>query len=202
MTIILPEARICSFLDCGRDTHGQGLCNGHWQMHIKRGEPLRPLRARFKSGEAPTSCGVEGCDRRHFARGLCRSHWQHQRDGKPLGVIRHQKPTTASGDRKTPPSGKGFYDGNGYVYLTGFADHPNAFPASGRIQEHILIMTQHLGRALIHPETVHHKNGQRDDNRLSNLELWSSAQPAGQRVEDKVVFAKEILALYEPDALR
>lgn len=35
-----------------------------------------------------------------------------------------------------------------------------------------------------------------------NLELWSVSQPSGQRVADKVAWAKEILALYEPDALR
>lgn len=32
-------------------------------------------------------------------------------------------------------------------------------------------------------------------------ELWTRSQPAGQRVEDKVAWAKELLALYEPEAL-
>ena len=34
------------------------------------------------------------------------------------------------------------------------------------------------------------------ENGRENLELWSSSQPAGQRVADKVRWAREILALY------
>lgn len=58
-------------------------------------------------------------------------------------------------------------------------------------------MEQMLGRKLLPSESVHHKNGVRDDNRPGNLELWTRSQPYGQRVEDKIAWAKELLALYE-----
>lgn len=64
-----------------------------------------------------------------------------------------------------------------------------------------------LGRPLLRSETVHHVNGNRSDNktkgplvnfRSGNLELWASGHPPGQRVGDKIAWAKELLALYEP----
>lgn len=82
----------------------------------------------------------------------------------------------------------------GYI-LRRYPDHPRA--VNNYVFEHRLVMEEILGRHLLPNENVHHKNGIKDDNRPDNLELWVRPQPAGQRAEDLVAWAKEILSLYE-----
>jgi hypothetical protein len=67
--------------------------------------------------------------------------------------------------------------------------------------EHRYVMAQLLGRPLRPDESVHHRNGDRLDNRPDNLELWSRFQPRGQRVSDKVAYALALLERYLPEAL-
>jgi HNH endonuclease len=75
-------------------------------------------------------------------------------------------------------------------------EHPRARCNNGYVFEHILVMERLLGRHLDPNESVHHRNGIRDDNRPVNLELWIRPQPAGIRATDAVEWAKEILYRY------
>ena len=99
-----------------------------------------------------------------------------------------------------PRTGKPWKNRDGYLYVVVGKEDPRA-NAAGAIFQHRLVMSGRLGRPLRGDESVHHINGQRDDNRLENLELWTRSQPPGQRVNDKVAWALELLALYEPARL-
>lgn len=83
---------------------------------------------------------------------------------------------------------------HGYVEIYA-PDHPNAH-ADGRIPEHRKVISDLIGRPLLDDETVHHRNGVKTDNVPDNLELWSGNHPKGQRVQDLVDWAHEILRLY------
>ena len=98
-----------------------------------------------------------------------------------------------TGERSEPDLPKGWtVDGSGYLVKN----------IGGRVvRQHRYVMEKWLERPLLRAESVHHINGVRTDNRLSNLELWSSGQPPGQRIKDKVAWAKDLLALYAPAAL-
>jgi hypothetical protein len=50
--------------------------------------------------------------------------------------------------------------------------------------EHRVVMERNLGRQLRPDETVHHKNGDRLDNRPENLEVWTTRHGRGVRLAD------------------
>ena len=130
------------------------------------------------------SCQIDDCDKPHRSRGMCQMHY---RRNKLYG-----NPNTVLNDGKTG-------DKDDYVFIRVTSGNGNL----GKYKyEHRLVMEQTLGRELLTTETIHHKNGIRNDNRPENLELWSKSQPPGQRTKDKVEHALEILKQYAPELLK
>lgn len=64
---------------------------------------------------------------------------------------------------------------NGYVYIK-VRGHPVAAKSGGYMLKHRYVMEQHLGRLLTTEETIHHKDGNKQNNNINNLELLSNSQ--------------------------
>lgn len=131
-------------------------------------------------------CRISRCGRKSVAKSLCSTHYQREYRGR--------LPLDAPVQSYLDDEGWGAWRKNkaGYVYQQ--RQLPNR-KFKVRYQ-HRVVMSQMLGRALIKGETVHHKNGVRSDNRPENLELWVTAQPSGQRPEDLLAWADEIISRY------
>lgn len=165
----------CKIGNCDREAHAKEMCLMHYKRARAGDSPEQMVRPAGTFTSSQGLCNHPGCASSKRTKGYCEMHYQRKRHGIDMYAPRPGK------------RGEGHLNRDGYriVYVDG-----------RYVGKHRVVMEQHLGRALHQDENVHHINGVRDDNRIENLELWSTFQPCGQRIPDKVAWAKEILERY------
>jgi hypothetical protein len=185
---VLPDRapKECAAEGCGRRAVTRGWCHGHYLRWSRTGDiqPQVPLERLV-----PKACTIAGCGRTSQAHGLCGSHLSRVRQhGTPQAEVPVKVIT-----------GKGTLS-HGYWKVPVPPELRHLVNGETSALQHRLVMAQHLGRPLRPDESVHHRNLQKTDNRIENLELWSRYQPSGARVEDLLAWAWEVIRRHDPQA--
>lgn len=170
-----------------------GYCQTHYlrstgKIDVPMDAPIR-VTSKYRGDE---QCTERDCTDPVKSLGLCSLHYARQYMGRAMDAPIRKRTKRLNGEW-----GEWGQNNHGYIARRRRVDGVEQHQLLHRV-----VMEESLGRALLPGENVHHINGIKDDNRIENLQLWSTSQPSGQRVEDKTAWAIEWLARYQPELLK
>lgn len=159
------QMRICSMPKCNLKHYGKGYCKKHWGQKYK--EWLI---------ENNITCQIESCNNLPLAKNYCHKHYNRQhfgRDPKDNTVYDH-RPVIIKRDHALLPLGLNAKDGyaivdldfaylDRYKWAVGNHGYPEAYNMLEGFHRH------RLHNVILGINWVDHKNGNKLDNRKSNL---------------------------------
>lgn len=193
-------SRGCSIEGCKRNHYGRGWCNPHYQRWLRTGSPVGSTRT-----DTSVDCRCEVCDvhfsvqaarfRRYNVRFCSRRCLGRAKINEVARLAAIQSKRAHNNGNATvscavckrrfavPPSQvarRRHCSRSCYAAMQRVLPKPDRYviiTVNGkRVRLHRYVMEQHLGRKLESWEQVHHINRDRQDNRLSNLQVLSASE--------------------------
>jgi hypothetical protein len=152
----------CKIEDCEKPVRVRGWCGMHYRRWQRYGD-VSITKLNRENTPVVQPCKIYGCKNSAYWRddgrfGMCRTHYRRQQRHGDVSIVKHTPKGTGT-------ICKGYRRGGKY---------------GKNVAEHVAIMEKALGRKLkpFPLEVVHHKNLNKLDNRLENLEVMSQAEHA------------------------
>lgn len=163
----------CAADGCSDAAEVRGICQKHYKRLSNHGElepegMVRVVAQDVIAARGESACQEEGCPYAVIARARCGEHYK---EAARLGLV-DKDPSVRVVTGSASLS-------HGYWSIPVPPERRHLAGGRNNDLEHRFVMAQHLGRPLRPDEVVHHMNGHRLDNRLENLELWSTSHPQG-----------------------
>lgn len=158
----------CAVEGCEKLARTRGWCSAHYERWRRNGNPGPAGDARRRPPKGP--CEVEGCDRLAKARQWCEKHYQRWHEhGDPEKMVRPN------------------YGAKRRLHVQGYVmiwepDHPLAM-AYGYVFEHRKVLHD-AGIEVPEGCHVHHKNEDKTDNRVENLEVLTAQEHTRHHIEE------------------
>lgn len=172
-----PKDR-CSIEGCEKPVNCRGWCSAHYEYYRRNGTP-GPAGDRRKRVRPVVLCAVGGCERRAKGYGWCSMHYRRWKvHGNPL-VTKRTKPGNPAGPMRIVTRRRVRPDG----YVAIFEPtHPLAHK-DGYVTEHRKVAYD-AGLLTDLTKHVHHKNRDRADNRLANLQVIDQPSHMRQHIRE------------------